>query len=322
METTLPKRFELAAGDGHTIKGYQWGHWEKDEDPPTYVQILHGMSEHALRYQPLAEFLVEQGMLVIAHDHRGHGISAEASDLGHVDENGWVAMVEDARAVQQLAHEQSGGGRQVLLGHSMGSFMAQAYTAKYGNEVSVLLLSGSSYFGPNTYRSASWIAQLESWRKGRKQPSELLQWMFFGTFNRAFRPNQTDFDWLSRDAVEVRKYLQDPRCGFACTTGFWSEFLKGMVELSQHKTFESWPDDLPILIFGGALDPLGGRDGMHRLEQQLHSAAMNDVECLIYDGARHEILNETHRKDVYRHLTDWLIEHLPKWAERKPLAAR
>ena len=47
--------------------------WIPDAEPKAIIIISHGMSEHSMRYDKLASFLVDEGFLVSAHDHRGHG---------------------------------------------------------------------------------------------------------------------------------------------------------------------------------------------------------------------------------------------------------
>lgn len=135
----------------------------------------------------------------------------------------------------------------------------------------------------------------------------------FGRFNAAFKPARTAFDWLSRDAEEVDKYLADPRCGAVFTSGFYCDMLGGLTALKPDASVRRVPRDLPVLIISGEQDPVAGRDGkgVKAVAAQLQRVGVRDVTLKIYPGARHELLNETNRDEVTADVIDWLERHLP-----------
>ena len=186
------------------------------------ILLAHGMAEHSGRYARLAEKLCDQGYGVYAPDLRGHGKTAENGTLGHfADDDGWCKVVGDLASLNQHIGQQHPGAPIVLLGHSMGSYIAQAYLLHHSASLHGAILSGSNFQPVALYRAARQIARLERLRQGPKGRSALIEWLSFGSFNKKFKPARTKFDWLSRDPAEVDLYANDPLCGFRCTNQLW-----------------------------------------------------------------------------------------------------
>lgn len=282
------------------------------QQPRAWVHIMHGMAEHSARYADLATYLNQQGFHVTADDHRGHGKTAEANNnLYHfADSDGWNQMVDDQ--LQLIEH--IGGDHPlplIILGHSMGSFLAmhtcQRYADKLSSGLKGLVLSGSNYAPPWFCSTASQIARIERARLGGSSVSKLLETMSFGAFNNAFKPVRTEKDWISSDPETVDLYLADPHCGGAISTQSWYDFLRGLADLSAPAAMARIKSDLPIYVFSGALDPVGGAGkGVKKLEAILKSAGVQQVSCRLYDGGHHEMLNETNKTEVYEDLLSWL----------------
>ena len=282
------------------------------QQPKAWVHIMHGMAEHSARYADLATHLNPQGFHVTADDHRGHGKTAEANNnLYHfADSDGWNQMVDDQ--LQLIEH--IGGDHPlplIILGHSMGSFLAmhtcQRYADKLSSGLKGLVLSGSNYAPPWFCSTASQIARIERARLGGSSVSKLLETMSFGAFNNAFKPVRTEKDWISSDPETVDLYLADPHCGGAISTQSWYDFLRGLADLSAPAAMARIKSDLPIYVFSGALDPVGGAGkGVKKLEAMLKSAGVQQVSCRLYDGGHHEMLNETNKTEVYQDLLSWL----------------
>jgi len=281
--------------------------WASEKAGASLIHICHGMAEFAGRYQAIAELLVAAGYHVIAHDHRGHG--QDSSHLGHYsDSDGWQKVVNDIGTVHEFALKTLGADTPIiLLGHSMGSFIAQQYAIEYGKNLSALILSGSNLPLVGLMRSARFIAKIEAWRQGPKGKSKLIDKLSFGSFNKAFKPSRTDFDWLSRDNEIVDAYVASPLCGFLCSNQLWLDMLGGLVELGQPTAFKAIPSDLPIYLLSGELDPVSAStNGVRKLAERLQDCGQSEVSCNIYDKGRHEILNEINREEVLGHLIKWL----------------
>lgn len=296
--------FQLRAEDGASIHVYRWlPHGEVR----AVVQIAHGMAEHAARYGRLAEALTQAGYAVYADDHRGHGKTAAPADLGHyADQNGWSLVLSDLRALSKRAKEEHPGKKLVLFGHSMGSFFAQQLLQKHADELDGLVLSGTNAPGSILERLGIGVAKLERARKGPRGTSRLLTFLSFGSFNDAFKPTRTEFDWLSKDHAEVDQYIADPLCGFPCTTQLWVDLLEGLQAIAT-SGFGGVRKDFPVYLFAGDKDPVSrGGKGVTELHERLVSAGLQRATIRLYPGGRHEMLNETNRDEVMRDVIAFL----------------
>jgi alpha-beta hydrolase superfamily lysophospholipase len=196
-----------------------------------------------------------------------------------------------------------------LFAHSMGSFIAQGYAIRNGKRLAGLILSGTNYQHPIIYYAGRLVAKLESFRLKESDPSSLMDKLSFASFNNNFKPNRTNFDWLSRDTKEVDKYINDPFCGFPCSAETWHQLLTGLIEISQKDQLSKIPDALPIYLFGGDEDPVGRMGkGIPALAQKLRQTGHDNVTHKIYEDARHEMLNETCKYEVYQDVADWISQ--------------
>ena len=290
--------FTLPASDGLPLFVRRW----LPVGPPrAAVQIVHGMAEHTGRYAALAQALNAAGFAVYAHDQRGHGQTApRPEDLGYFGAGaGWRTVVDDLGAVQRRLAEDLPGLPIILLGHSMGAFVAQQFAAERGGTLRGLALAG-------TYRENRWLAwtgsclaRLERLRLGPRGHSRIIRALTFGAFNRRFAPNRTHADWLSRDAGEVDQYVADPHCGFPASVQLWVEVLDALaVGLPL--------PSLPICVLAGERDPVCGPDpGAKKLVRLMQDAGAR-VTHHVYPEARHELFHETNRDEVVRDLLAWL----------------
>lgn len=296
----------IPVADGHTIQAYTW----PIEQPKAWVHINHGMAEHAKRYHHLATRLNAEGYAVVAHNHRGHGDAClHNAVLGHfADHQGWQKVLSDISVVRK--HICDDELPYYLMGHSMGSFIVQAYLAFAAQEqqpISGLILSSSNFQAPFIAKAGLLVAKLERWRLGAHKTSKLIQSLSFGSFNKAFTPNRTEFDWLSSSKEEVDKYLDDPLCGFECTTQLWIDLLEGLSSLFTTTAFNKMQKGMPIYIFGGDKDPVGENGkGLPKLLQAYSRAGQTSVTLELYKSGRHEMLNEHNAKEVLDNLVDWL----------------
>ena len=286
----------LNAPDGHTITGTVF----IPAEPAGILVISHGMAEHGDRYRALAEWLSERDVVVVTFHHRGHGPGCPSESLGHyADQNGWARVVADLHRVVQHSRSQFPGLPLHLLGHSMGSFIAQSYAQKYGDNLATLILSATNRIDRGQLFASRALVGLIRLVRGKRHQSRLVTRMTFEQFNRQFRPNRTGSDWLSRDQEQVDRYISDPLCGFACTVGLWWDFIGGMLGISP----SAWRKDLPVHLFSGTADPVGemGR-GVRQHFQTIREAGVQSVTLRLFEGGRHEMLNETNRYEVWEYL--------------------
>lgn len=287
--------------------------WSPDEgvQAKAVVEIAHGMAEHAQRYARLAKALTKEGYIVYAPDLRGHGRTAGLLDkVGYWGRNGFHKTVIDLKQLYLIISKENVGLPVFMLGHSMGTFLTQAYISHHGNGLKGTILSGVAGKQP-MLTAGVMIAWLQKLLQGPKVRSKLLNHLSFGSFNQQFKPNRTKFDWLSRDEAEVDKYVDDPYCGGVFTVQFFYDLLRGLIFIHQPKTLKKIPKELPIYIFGGSNDPVGRKGkGLLELVNKYKKLGIKDLQYKIYPDARHETLNELNRDEVTQDLINWLNSHL------------
>ncbi|MBV4452280.1 MULTISPECIES: alpha/beta hydrolase [Pseudomonas] len=302
------RAFWLTANDRSRLYVNQW---MPDGPAKAVVMLCHGMAEHSGRYARLAAALCAAGYGLYAPDQRGHGRTADEGTLGlYAEKDGWNKVVGDLASLNQHIGQQQPGLPIILLGHSMGSYIAQAYLLHHSASLNGAILSGSNFQPVALYRAARLIARAERLRQGLRGRSALIELLSFGSFNKAFKPNRTAFDWLSRDPVEVDRYIDDPLCGFRCTNQLWVDLLGGLQQISKASNLAQIDPGLPILVMGGECDPVSEGKRLTSLAHALREAGCQHLQLNIYPQARHEVFNETNRDQVTADVLMWLDQAL------------
>jgi len=309
-DTAGPGSFKFAGADNLQLHCYQW---LPEGDIKAVIQIAHGMAEHAGRYERLARRLNAEGFAVYANDHRGHGHSIpQGKEPGHLaDKDGWNKAVDDLDLLNGEIRRRHPGSPIILLGHSMGSFLTQSYLSKYADNIAAAALSASN--GPPGVlgKIGQVISRLEKIRLGREGHSGLMATMTFKAFNKAFKPNRSEFDWLSRDNGEVDKYLADPLCGFECSLATWIAMLDALTILASDEALSVMDKTKAIYVISGSEDPVGeNSNGVKRLLTAYQKHGFKHVTAKFYPGARHELFNESNRDEVTDDFIAWVKETL------------
>lgn len=281
--------------------------------PKAILQISHGMCEYLERYEDFISYLCGRGFLVCGSDHLGHGRLARASgDLGYfAPEDGWKLLPADLHTLTCLMKKRYPGLAYFLLGHSMGSFVARCYLARYGGELDAAVIMGTS--GGNPFAGLGiLLAELEIRLHGGHYRSPLLNRLSMGGNNRRFKEEHDQNSWLTKD-VEVRaRYAANPLCSFVFTASGFRDLFSLLKAVSAPEWAGQVPKDLPILLVSGEDDPIGGDGkGVRRVYDRLKAAGVREVTLRLFPDDRHEILNETDREQVYREIGDYLESRLP-----------
>ncbi len=305
-----PKEFPFSSSDGTDIYAYGW----VPDAPVAALQVAHGAVEHALRYDAFARYLASSGFAVYANDHRGHGRSAgDPANVAYLPDKkgGFMQAVDDMHTLTAKIKDAHPGLPLFLLGHSMGSLMARVYAARYGRELAGLLLTGTGRVSPALIALVRGMAKAINALCGRAHKSPLSHALVFGTLNRPFK-DSSGVAFICTDAAVVQAYEADPYCGNTSTAAFIDELLLGTRAAFKKETFENTPKDLPLFIGAGEFDSMGG-PGLKQVKKDVadyQKAGVADLEFRIYEGMRHEILNETHKQRVYDDMLTWLNKRI------------
>ena len=276
------------------------------------VQVVHGMSEHVVRYAHFAKFLVESGFVVCANDHVGHGESvSDAQDLGHMPaRDGAEVLVRDVHALRGIMQARFGSEvPYVMFGHSMGSFITRKYISEHGEGLAAAVLCGTGQQAAALSMAGNALANALARLRGERYKSGLLHSMADGAYSKAVKNPRTDFDWLSTDPAQVDAYINDSKCGQMFTVGGYATLTALTGEVVRAESASKVPKVLPLLFIAGGEDPVGdcGR-GVRKAAEEYRNAGVQSVETKIYAGMRHEILNEPGRARVMADVEAWLAK--------------
>ncbi|WP_432359207.1 lysophospholipase [Sporosarcina sp. UB5] len=298
----------LTMSDGfsiHTVYAHP------EATPIAHVHLLHGMAEHIGRYEEFITFLVDEGFAVSGHDHRGHGQTAILNGkLGHFgDVTGFDRIVEDTHEIIGFHRNKFQTPRVILIGHSMGSFVARRYAQRFGKKLDKLICLGTAG-DPGV---SGIVGQVLAYLKGKAtkfdEPEYFINKLIFGSYNNIVDTPKTSFDWLSTDEETVENYINDPLCGFVPTTRLFIDLFEGLAKINDSNSIGQVPRELPILLLSGSNDPVGNKGkGVWQAARQFADAGIINVSVMLYESGRHEMLNEVNRKQVFNFIKDWIIK--------------
>lgn len=298
------QEFFYPSCDGvHQVHGVLW--LPETGEPKGVVQITHGICEYALRYEPFALFLAEQGYAVTGSDHLGHGLTAGGpEEYGYFTD--WFALTKDLYSLRKQIGSRYPELPYFLLGHSMGSFQARTYLIDYPGTVDGCILSGTGQEEALTVAMGKLLTSIGDPHKVNK----LFLSISLGAYNKKFAPNRTSADWISRDEAVVDKYLADPLCNFPTRAGMNHAMMTGLQYIAKKENLAKMDKNTPVGLFSGDTDPVGAMgEGVKKVYGFFRDAGCQNVTMKLYPGARHEILNETNRQEVFADLLAWLEEH-------------
>ena len=266
--------------------------WCKSEEPIAVVQLSHGMVEHIERYDEFANFLAERDLAVIGHDHVGHGRSVTCEDeWGYFSEaNASELLVEDLHQITRYAKETYPNIPLVLLGHSMGSFIARRYLMTYGNELRAAIILGTGNQHPLLVKAGLLLTKIEKIIHNERYRSKLLEFALFGNYNKKIPNRRTSKDWLTKEKRIVDDYLNEPRCTFNFTVNGYETLLNTVDYVINPKNIDKIPKELPILISSGDCDPVGEyAKAVKKAYSMMKESGCKNVSLKLYENDRHEL---------------------------------
>ena len=282
--------------------------------PKGFIHICHGMAEHSGRYQEFAQWMCEKQWGVIAQDHRGHGLNLEKPEeiQGYFGpKDGWARIVDDSLTLTNFLNTQYPQVPKILLGHSMGSFLARTMASRLGNSkqksYQAYIFSGTAGNPGFMGKVGAKLAQWEARRKGPTHPSTMMNTLMFGSYSKAFKPKRTEFDWVSSSPSEVDGYVADPWCGFLCTSQFYADLLQAVLYVNSEQCFTTQEQSIPVLLCSGAQDPVGDfGKGVRWVEEQFKTTGIEHVTTILYPDGRHEMFHEAQKTQVFNDLWNWI----------------
>lgn len=328
----------LSSNKYYTIHGKMWIPKGKVK---AIVQISHGMAEYIERYDGFAGFLADKGILVVGNDHMGHGQSInDKDDLGYfsvpftsdkgicggripcrffgssnsmlhsrrLDKFSSSSLVVcDLLKVTKMVKKRYPGVPYILLGHSMGSFIARRYMMEYGDELDGAIIMGTGNQPKHTVLAAGIICEIAKIFRGDRHRSRLIDRLMFGSYNNGIDNPSGKNAWLSTDEEQVAKYDADDKCGFIFTLNGLSALFSTIRFVQREKNIARLPKDIRILIVSGDRDPVGGFGAQVKEVYRIYSEhGVKDISLKLYEGCRHEILNETIKESVYEDIYQWI----------------
>ena len=284
-----------------------------DGNPRAVVQIAHGIAEHIDRYKPFMEFLANNGFVVAGNDHLGHGksIRVPAEQGFFAEKDGWWRVVDDMDKLHGIMSKEYPELPYVLFGHSMGSFLTRTYLIKHPDKYDAVILSGTGHQSPALVLGGNAAASVMAKLNGAMGDGAKLDSLAFGTYLSKIENPRTKFDWLSRDAEQVDKYIADPLCGFVGKIGLYRDMMQGIKFITNEKNLAQMNKEKPVYFMSGDGDPVGDYGkGVERAYKAFCDAGLHDVFMRLYPGGRHEMLNETNKEQVYQDILNWLNEKI------------
>ena len=284
-----------------------------DGKPRAVVQIAHGIAEHIDRYKPFMEFLAGSGFVVAGNDHLGHGKSIRVPEEQgfFAEKDGWWHVVDDMDKLHDIMSKEYTELPYVLFGHSMGSFLTRTYLIKHPDKYDAVILSGTGHQSPALVLGGNAAAAVMAKLNGAMGDGTKLDSLAFGSYLSKIENPRTKFDWLSRDAEQVDKYIADPLCGFVGKIGLYRDMMRGIKFITDKKNIAQMNKEKPVYFMSGDGDPVGDYGkGVERAYKAFCDAGLHDVFMRLYPGGRHEMLNETNKEQVYQDILNWLNEKI------------
>ena len=302
----------LASPTGAALNLYTRG---ADGPARAVVQINHGLAEHAARYGRFADFLAARGFVVYAHDHRGHGgTTAPDAPRGRFGTpNGAEKVIADVAAVHDLIAEEQPGLPVIVFGHSMGGLVALNFVLRHSKRVRAAAIWNANFSAGFMGRIGQAMLAWEKFRLGSDVPSRLLPKLTFQAWGNKIPDHRTAFDWLSRDAEEVDKYISDPLCGWDASVSLWQDLFHFVFHGADDRNFSDMRKDLPFNLVGGEQDPAtDGGKAVEALAGRMRGMGFSSLVSTIYQETRHESLNELNRNVIMEDFVGWADSVVPE----------
>lgn len=287
---------------------------DKSVKPIAVLQISHGMQDYIFRYSDLISFLNANGIVVCGNDDLGHGYTSKSSNTDgfFARKNGYKFVVNDLHTTTLLVKDRFKNLPFFMLGHSMGSFFARYYAYLFPNELTGLILEGTSgkVFGTSF---GIFLAKLIQLFKGEKSDCRTIEKTMIKAYFKYIDDVQTGKEWVTSDAEKLKEYENDSRCNFRFTASAYKDMLTVLKFVNSNKCVKGTNNKLPIFICSGAKDPVGNYGkGVCNVYSLYEKHKFNDLKLKLYPNARHELHNEEikTRTEFFNDVTNWIKDKI------------
>lgn len=283
--------------------------WEPDDEVLGVIQVVHGITEHIMRYEEFANYYTDRGIAVVGIDLLGHGLSTNNGNkvMYFGEEGSWNYVLDDVNRCFIHAKEMYPDVPYTLLGFSLGSFLVRAHLINYPGLVDASILVGTGQTSNIAISLAQGIVKKEKKKYGDNVATDKVRSLTFETYNKNFKPNRTPYDWLCADNDSLDEYIADPLRGENITVGLFREMLYGMKYTGNKKNLIKMSKMKPLLLLSGDNDSVGDfGKGVEKAYSDYKSCGIEDITIKLYEGLRHDILHEGIRLDIFEDIYNWM----------------
>lgn len=261
--------------------------------PEAVLHVIHGMTEHIGRYTEFAETLTEKQIAVAGFDLPGHGIKASDASCAVFQPQDWENSLEAIHVFRQELHRRFPDAKHVIMGFSLGSFLLRDYLSRYPADTQGIILMGTGDQPSWILRPIIQLVKQQIKKCGYAQTTPLIRKLSVENYNKYFRPNRTEYDWLCSDMSTLQEYMQDDLCKKEISAGLFLQLLEGIVRTGKMTSLQNWDKQLPVLLISGQQDPVGNFEkGVKSVYRKLQQAGFLQTKIELMPEARHDLLHE------------------------------
>ena len=276
------------------------------------IQIAHGLSEHIMLYEPIAEYFTDRGFIVRGNDHLGHGQSVLPGEprlyLG--PKGSWHFASDDIYTCRLLTEKEYGELPYIILGFSLGSYLVRDYLIRYGDSVDAAILVGCLSFPKPATFFGNIIAKVLALVLGEKAAPKILDFFVNETNNLQIKNRRGYLDWINENEDEVKRLIADPYAMERISIGLFRELLYAIKFTGKIENIAKMNKDNPIIFISGKDDPVArGGKTISELVEKFKQVGIKDVSYKLYDG-RHRVLFEKTGPMTLDKIYDWACSKL------------
>lgn len=285
--------------------------WLPEGEIKCVVQIIHGITENILRYEKFAEYLTNNNIAVIGNDLIGHGLSISDDKMYFGPTGSWKFVVDDVIHLKKQVEDKLKVHDIILLGFSLGSFVARTIAIDYPQEYNKIILLGTGYLSSLEFKLACFMTDREIKKYGDNNYSPTIKKLAFDTYNKNFRPNKTEFDWLCSNEDSLKEYINDNLSYKTITGGLFKELLYGMKYTSTQKNIAKMNKEINILMLSGSKDSVGKNGKSVKKVFNLYKKNnIENIELRLYNNCRHDLLHELNYDIIFKEILAWIYKFI------------